>query len=145
MGSANINDRSLLGTRDSEIATIIRDQHFYSAVFDGKHVKVGAYAATLRRWLFREHLGGLSGVEDPVSDQFFNDTWKRIAANNTRIFEEVFHPLPTDSVATFAELKAYVNQPSLVKKVNFEQYFHCFLVYSIARIPYSEQSCNEDC
>lgn len=119
MGSANLNDRSLLGTRDSEIATLIRDQHFYSAVFDGQPVKVGAYAATLRRWLFREHLGGLAAVEDPVSDKFFNDTWKHIAASNTKIFEEVFRPLPTDSVATFAELRAYVNQPSLVKKVSF--------------------------
>ncbi|XP_022672848.1 phospholipase D2-like isoform X2 [Varroa destructor] len=116
MGSANINDRSLLGTRDSEIAALLRDQHFYSASFDGQPVKVGAYATSLRQWIFREHLGGFTKVDDPVSDDFFNNTWKRIAKNNTRIFEHVFRPLPTDSVATFAELRNYLNQPSLVKK-----------------------------
>ncbi|OQR77929.1 phospholipase D1-like [Tropilaelaps mercedesae] len=116
MGSANIKDCSLLGSRDSEVAALIRDQHYYSITFDGRLVKVGAYATSLRRWIFREHLGGFASVEDPVSDRFFDDTWRRIAESNTRILEYVFRPLPTNSVGTFAELRDYISQPSLAQE-----------------------------
>ncbi|XP_018495374.1 phospholipase D2 [Galendromus occidentalis] len=106
IGSANINDRSLLGERDSEIAKVVSDQHFLRATFDGKPVKAGLYVSSLRRWIFREHLG-IRDVEDPVADSFYSDVWKKIARRNTEIFEEVFKPLPTDCVKTFAELRAY--------------------------------------
>ena len=52
-GSANINDRSLLGKRDSEIAAVVRDEEFQDSVLNGKKVKVGKYAHSLRKKIFR--------------------------------------------------------------------------------------------
>jgi len=52
-GSANINDRSLLGKRDSEIACVIKDEEFFESVIDSKKCKVGKYAHTLRKKIFK--------------------------------------------------------------------------------------------
>lgn len=52
-GSANINDRSLLGKRDSEIAAVIRDEEFLESTLNGQKVKVGKYAFSLRNKIFR--------------------------------------------------------------------------------------------
>lgn len=57
MGSANINDRSQKGDGDSEIALVIEDEDMVDSFMDGQPYKVSRFAATLRRKLFREHLG----------------------------------------------------------------------------------------
>ncbi|KAJ7482689.1 hypothetical protein FB451DRAFT_1235871 [Mycena latifolia] len=57
MGSANINDRSQKGDGDSEIALVVEDGDMFQATMDGKPYQVARFAATLRRKLFREHLG----------------------------------------------------------------------------------------
>ncbi len=43
-GSANINDRSLLGDRDSEIAVITRGEDFVSGVMNGEPALVSQIA-----------------------------------------------------------------------------------------------------
>lgn len=71
-GSANINDRSMMGTRDSEVAVIIRDIKFQKGAMNGQFYPSGIYAGKMRRFLFNEHLGCLWGkshdVTDPISD-----------------------------------------------------------------------------
>ncbi|POS85779.1 hypothetical protein EPUL_001894, partial [Erysiphe pulchra] len=57
IGSANINERSMLGMRDSECAAIVRDTDMIWSVMDGKPYLVGRFAHTLRMRLMREHLG----------------------------------------------------------------------------------------
>ncbi|GME80731.1 unnamed protein product [Ambrosiozyma monospora] len=57
IGSANINERSMRGTRDSEICAIVRDKDMVDSTMDGKPYKVGKFAHTLRMRLMREHLG----------------------------------------------------------------------------------------
>ncbi|KAG2234816.1 hypothetical protein INT48_006733 [Thamnidium elegans] len=58
IGSANINERSQLGTRDSEIAACIEDDtDLVDSWFNGIAVKVGRYAHTLRMRLMCEHIG----------------------------------------------------------------------------------------
>ena len=52
-GSANINDRSLNGSRDSEVAAVIRDEEFINPTLNGSTVKVGKYAFTLRQKIFK--------------------------------------------------------------------------------------------
>lgn len=52
-GSANINDRSLLGKRDSELAAVIQDTEFINGKFNNVKVKVGKYAYSLRQKIFR--------------------------------------------------------------------------------------------
>ncbi|XP_054718889.1 LOW QUALITY PROTEIN: phospholipase D1-like [Uloborus diversus] len=119
IGSANINDRSLLGNRDSEICMIIEDSDFEKAVMDGKPYDAGRYACSLRRTLFREHLGLLDknsrsvDVRDPVSESFYKDVWIRTAALNTSVYEKVFRCIPSDEVRNFVQLKEYLSKPSL--------------------------------
>ena len=57
IGSANINDRSLLGYRDSEFALIIEDLQLINGSMNKKNVQVGRFCSSLRKRLFREFLG----------------------------------------------------------------------------------------
>ncbi|KAL0576186.1 hypothetical protein V5O48_005784 [Marasmius crinis-equi] len=57
MGSANINDRSQKGDGDSEIALVVEDTDMIRSSMNGESYMAGRFAATLRRKLFREHLG----------------------------------------------------------------------------------------
>ncbi|KAI1258638.1 phospholipase D [Xylariaceae sp. FL1019] len=57
IGSANINERSMLGNRDSETAAIVRDTEMMWSTMAGEPYQVGRFAHTLRMRLMREHLG----------------------------------------------------------------------------------------
>jgi phospholipase D1/2 len=57
IGSANINERSMLGSRDSEVAAIVRDTEVLDSYMAGQPYKVGKFPHTLRMRLMREHLG----------------------------------------------------------------------------------------
>lgn len=57
IGSANINERSQRGDRDSELACVVRDTDLIDSRMAGKPFKVGRFAHTLRVRLMREHLG----------------------------------------------------------------------------------------
>ncbi|KAF3922487.1 hypothetical protein AA313_de0208815 [Arthrobotrys entomopaga] len=57
IGSANINERSMLGFRDSEVAAVVRDQDTIWSTMAGRPYLVGRFAHTLRLRLMREHLG----------------------------------------------------------------------------------------
>ncbi|KAJ8032443.1 Phospholipase D1 [Holothuria leucospilota] len=118
IGSANINDRSLLGSRDSEIAVLVQDTETVDSVMNGKMYQAGVFASGLRQRLFNEHLGILQGrwkqdVSDPVSESFFKGVWILTASNNTANFEKVFHCAPTNSARTFQQLKQYRETKSL--------------------------------
>ncbi|KAF8244496.1 phospholipase D [Wilcoxina mikolae CBS 423.85] len=57
IGSANINERSMRGERDSEVAAIIRDTDTIMSTMAGNPFRVGRFPHTLRVRLMREHLG----------------------------------------------------------------------------------------
>lgn len=57
IGSANINERSQRGDRDSELACVVRDTDMMDSTMGGKPYKVGRFAHTMRVRLMREHLG----------------------------------------------------------------------------------------
>jgi phospholipase D1/2 len=57
IGSANINERSQRGNRDSEIAAYVRDSKMVESRLGGKPYQVGHFAHTLRLRLMQEHLG----------------------------------------------------------------------------------------
>lgn len=57
IGSANINERSMLGSRDSEVAAIVRDTDMITSTMNGNPYLVGRFPHTLRMRLMREHLG----------------------------------------------------------------------------------------
>ncbi|CEP20616.1 unnamed protein product [Cyberlindnera jadinii] len=70
IGSANINERSQRGNRDSEVAAIVRDTELVNTTMDGKPYKAGKFAHTLRMRLMREHLGIDVDILDIVERRF---------------------------------------------------------------------------
>ena len=57
LGSANINDRSMLGKRDSEYAVMINEERKLNSIMDGKEYKAANFAHSFRVNLFAQHLG----------------------------------------------------------------------------------------
>ncbi|KAK5721317.1 hypothetical protein LTR17_014687 [Elasticomyces elasticus] len=131
-GSSNINDRSQLGFHDSELSIVMEDTNTLESTMDGRPYKAGHHAASLRRMLWREHLGLLPAqsldatndpnaqppgdsdndwftnddhndfVADPLSDELWQ-TWTEQATTNTEIFRHLFHADPDDNVKNFEE------------------------------------------
>ncbi|XP_042891431.1 phospholipase D1-like isoform X5 [Penaeus japonicus] len=117
-GSANINDRSLKGNRDSEVCLVLEDHEFVQGVMNGQSYQCGVFAGSMRKYLFSEHLGiaddesPVIDVTDPVSDSFYISTWCDIAKKNTVIYEEVFSCYPCNSATTFEEVDRLRNTTS---------------------------------
>ena len=134
IGSANLNDRSQLGTHDSEIAVIVQDSTYIESFMDGQPHRAAKFAATLRRQLFRKHLGLLKPqnmerpdqnyapagvpnaydfgssedtiVVDPLADTFLA-FWSSRAHTNTQAFRKIFRPVPDDSVLTWDDYQTF--------------------------------------
>ncbi|XP_074839079.1 phospholipase D2 isoform X2 [Carettochelys insculpta] len=116
IGSANINDRSLLGKRDSELAVLVEDSEVVPSVMDGEPYQAGKFALSLRLDCFRALLGASDSspdVQDPVCDRFFHNTWKGTAWANANIYEQVFRCLPSNAVCSRRALREYTAVPSL--------------------------------
>jgi len=109
IGSANINDRSMMGDRDSEIAAYIDHQDLEPAVFGGKNVMVAPYARNLRKRLWRVGMG--LAENDPIVDDpiVAADLLREVAENNTRIYREVYPMLP-ENIRTIDEAKVVLEQ-----------------------------------
>ncbi|XP_014232157.1 phospholipase D2 [Trichogramma pretiosum] len=117
-GSANINDRSMIATRDSEIAVIIHDTEFDDGRMNDIPYPCGKFAGSLRKQLFREHLGLIwTGenirLKDILKKSFYHDVWRARSSRNTQIFEDVFNCIPTNKVVNFQMLKEYQNEKPL--------------------------------
>lgn len=109
VGSANLNDRSLLGSRDSEVCVVLKDTNTSEVALGGPW-QAGGFAWNLRRALFAQHLGWCQDeptgdLADPLSAASLREI-RDIARQNTQIYEEVFGALPTDSIRTWTELAA---------------------------------------
>ncbi|KAI9261025.1 hypothetical protein EDC94DRAFT_610604 [Helicostylum pulchrum] len=143
-GSANLNDRSQLGNRDSEIAVVIEDTDLVDSRMNGQPYKATRYALTLRMQLFKEHLGllncgnhdtenneptqednmGADGyrnmkredviVMDPLHDEFYQDIWSKTAETNTLVYRDVFRCVPDDTVHSVEQHRQFVPDPSRV-------------------------------
>jgi len=123
-GSANINDRSLLGKRDSELAAVISDEKFIKSKLNNQECLVGEYAYSLRSKIFRLHLGIDNqindnnsvniDVSDCVCDEFY-ELFRDCSSKNTIIYDDVFKCIPSDNILTFSDLKTYELRPSLSK------------------------------
>ena len=120
-GSANINDRSLLGSRDSEVALILEDQEFTQGQMNGKIFPRGKLAGKLRMDLMKGHLGLLNEdiVADCISDSFYKDVWLRRASKNTKLFDETFMCIPTDEVKNMEENLKYLQKRPLAETDKF--------------------------
>lgn len=113
IGSANINDRSLLGDRDSEVALIVEDSCKVPSRLAGKPIQASQFALSLRLHLFKEHSGGSDDIlRDPLSDEF-DQFWRVLAHSNTIRYRHVFRCYPDDCIALISELAAFQAQESL--------------------------------
>ncbi|KAG0370022.1 Phospholipase D1 [Mortierella sp. AD032] len=133
IGSANINERSMLGNRDSEIAAVVRDKDYIDSTMNGVPYKVSRFAHTLRMNLMTEHLGLSSGHDhgetvsphsssppfsvldfvDPVHPAFFEEIWKHYAQSNTHIFREMFKCIPDNTVKTWQQYTKFNAQSNV--------------------------------
>lgn len=105
LGSANINDRSLLGTRDSELAVLVVDDNAARKDIcgNGKALPVRGFAHTLRREVWRK-IFGLTGkgrpakeLESAVEHPGSPASWKaiqQVARTNTDLYENAFYFIP---------------------------------------------------
>uniref|UniRef100_H2LC50 Phospholipase n=1 Tax=Oryzias latipes TaxID=8090 RepID=H2LC50_ORYLA len=120
IGSANINDRSMLGKRDSEVAVVVEDKETVVSVMDGQKYQAGKYALQLRLECFKMILGANNDpsidVSDPISDHFYKDIWMTTAGRNDSIYQRVFRCLPSSDVHSIQELEGYLAQPGLDKE-----------------------------
>ncbi|XP_040921573.1 phospholipase D1 isoform X1 [Toxotes jaculatrix] len=120
IGSANINDRSMLGKRDSEVAVIVEDSEMVTAVMDGQAYQAGKFALQLRLECFRMILGANTDpsidVSDPISDQFYKEVWMATCARNATIYQKVFRCLPSSDVRNILELEGYLSKAGLEKE-----------------------------
>ncbi|XP_069144851.1 phospholipase D zeta 1 isoform X1 [Solanum lycopersicum] len=113
IGSSNINDRSLLGSRDSEICVVIEDKDFIDSTMDGKPWKAGKFAFSLRVSLWAEHLGLCAEetcqIKDPVANSTYKDIWMATAESNATIYQDVFSCIPNDVIHSRSELRQCMN------------------------------------
>ncbi|KOS21411.1 Phospholipase D1 [Escovopsis weberi] len=137
-GSSNINDRSQQGNHDSELSIVMEDSRRIQSTMDGRPFEAGHHATTLRRFLWREHLGllppqpldaegdvnALPPSVDPRNNVFDDDeswasvedplndslwgTWMGQADRNTELFRYLFHADPDDHVKTFEDYDRYL-------------------------------------
>ncbi|KAJ2472261.1 hypothetical protein GGI02_001697 [Coemansia sp. RSA 2322] len=63
MGSANINDRSMVGNRDSEIAMVVEDTEPVVTTMNGRPYQAAKFAHSLRVQLCQEHCGLLDSCD----------------------------------------------------------------------------------
>ncbi|MCL7042916.1 hypothetical protein MKW94_009624 [Papaver nudicaule] len=109
IGSSNINDRSLLGSRDSEIGIVIEDKEFVDSSMNGKPWKAGKFCFSLRLSLWSEHLGlcdkEISKINDLVADKTYNDIWMATATTNTNIYQDIFACIPNDHLHSRSEVR----------------------------------------
>jgi len=114
LGSANINQRSLDGERDSEINGIFLDTSKPKKIkMDKIDTLVRNKAHELRVNLWEQHLGKnyIGKLNDPASE----DTLKiflKVAKNNTDAYEKIFPNIPSSK---FHKYKPQLASPDLIK------------------------------
>ncbi|XP_030009530.1 phospholipase D2 [Sphaeramia orbicularis] len=117
IGSANINDRSMLGSRDSELAVYVEDEERVPSIMGGEEYQAGPLTLALRKECFSVLVGAASdpsiNIDDPISDEFFYLVWNEKAKQNAEIYDKVFKCLPCDTAQNMREVKEYSNQERL--------------------------------
>ena len=70
IGSANINDRSMIGERDSELAVVVEDSKTVDSKMDGEPYEASKFAHDLRVRIFKINFGfeNEDRLIDPVDE-----------------------------------------------------------------------------
>ena len=150
-GSSNLNDRSQLGSHDSELSIVMEDTRLIDSMMDGKPYKAGYHAASLRRHVWREHLGLIEAqtldaskdpnaqpitvcgneeysgeewdfVADPLGQQVW-DMWTGQATTNTDIYRHLFRADPDDNIRTWKDYDNFIPRRSNHKQGHLHDMF----------------------
>lgn len=125
IGSANINDRSLRGKRDSEVAVVIEDSNPVCSKMNGEFYSASEFAYSLRSSLWQEHLGidktQVDLLEDPLSDNIISIFESR-AKSNTMLYRRIFNCAPDDRIRTFSDL--LLNDCTRTQATNLEELYN---------------------
>ena len=103
-GSANINDRSMKGSRDSEFAALIKEKRTEISTINGKKYRIAKFASSLRKAIMAEHLGinrQDKRLDDPVSDEL-HELIRKTAHTNTFYYHQIFGCYPDDCYTKFS-------------------------------------------
>ena len=103
-GSANINDRSMKGPRDSEFCALIKEKRTEYVTINGRKTKISRFGSSLRKALLSEHLGINKHdvrLNDPISDELHKLIWET-ARNNTDLYRQIFMCYPDDYYTKFS-------------------------------------------
>ena len=108
IGSANINDRSMLGTRDSEFCVLIQERisRKLNFVMDGKKTSSAKFAHSFRTHLLAEHMG-LNVKDEILKDPLNDDLWEKListARMNTGTYRKLWYCYPDDEMRTFKDV-----------------------------------------
>ena len=107
VGSANVNDRSFMGDRDSELGVLLTDDSdTVESTMAGKSFRAGRTVREYRLRTFRGFLGRADGtpdddIIDPIESGF--DVWTSVAKENRRLLTAVFMHTPRDDIKSFGQ------------------------------------------
>jgi phospholipase D1/2 len=96
IGSANLNDRSMLGNRDSEMCLCCTDES-------------RKFGASMRRATMCEFFGKAAGAAGALDNWTDDAVWRKIgkiSRDNTEAFRAALFPVPDDTVTSWSQLKA---------------------------------------
>lgn len=105
VGSANINDRSMLGNRDSEMCMLMEDKT--------KHFGKTMRSSTMMEFFGDYETNSVSNdlnykPESQYIDWMNDEVWSKMIAHankNTKTYRDILLPLPDDTIKTWKELK----------------------------------------
>ena len=106
IGSANINDRSMLGSRDHEVGVVISQTEaddLVELVVNDKKMRVSKAVHQFRTQLMMEHFGlPYEGVKDPIKNR---ELLTHTADSNSKLYFDIFQCEPDDCIRTFEKLE----------------------------------------
>lgn len=119
IGSANINERSMVGNRDSECAAIVRDTDTIWSTMAGRPYRVGRFAHTLRLRLMREHLG--LDVDEILEEerQADMDREAEFVSEMDRMYSEASGAEPVAESSKRNESRRELESPLLTRRSSF--------------------------
>ncbi|EKE42518.1 hypothetical protein ENUP19_0184G0011 [Entamoeba nuttalli] len=133
IGSANINDRSLIGERDSEIGAIIVDSNKIQISINGERKFVNEFALNLRSRIWAEHLNleesQIKMVEDPIKS--IEKVICPISEKNTKVYERLFEYFPSNKYPKFVDCKKHLYPPLIGDKKELKDIKGHFIKFPI--------------
>ena len=144
IGSANLNDRSMLGSRDTELACVITDKKQVPGKMtvikknenagnilgmlnfekvEQRDMDLPEFAYTLRKKIWQINFGQ---TEDEVEDALSDKMWReidRITKSNMEIYRELWGVVPDNKVQNINQMKTLKKEADKRRELNPNLYF----------------------